>query len=302
MSPTVALVGERDVVSVSGADAVTYLQGQLSADVAALAVGDRTWSLLLEPQGRIDAWLRVWRTDEQRLLLDVDPGWGDRVESRLRRFLLRVDVTIGVERWAWVGLRGPGAAPIAAAVVADRSAAATTGELLSAPVDWRGLEGVDLLAAELTVPAGVEVLDDAAAEALRISCGWPAMGSELDDTVIPAEAGVWLVEASVSFTKGCYTGQELVARVDSRGSNTPRRLRAVLVEGPVVPPVGTEVLSDGQARGSLSSVAATGADSAVALSLLHRSVEAGDRVELRWPDGSASGLVRELPVDHGERA
>ena len=75
----------RDVLSVRGADAVTFLQGQLSADVAALAVGAQTWTLLLQPQGKVVAWLRASRIAEDRVVLDVDGGAGDAVVERLER-------------------------------------------------------------------------------------------------------------------------------------------------------------------------------------------------------------------------
>src|SRR5271157_4775990 len=80
------------------------------------------------------------------------------------------------------------------------------------------------------MPFGATPVDAAAYEAVRVEAGFPRHGDELDERTIPAEAG--LVEASVSFTKGCYTGQELVARIDSRGSNVPRRLRGLLLSGP----------------------------------------------------------------------
>lgn len=288
----VAIVGERDVVTVRGADATTFLQGQLSADVAALPSGSATWSLLLEPQGRVDAWLRVWRTDDG-FVLDVDAGWGDRTVTRLRRFLLRVDVTLEVERWRMVSLRGPAVGSI------DPT---DCGAVLATPVDWRGLQGVDLLGPDVSVPGGVVVLDEAEADALRVEQGWPAMGSELDDTVIPAEAGQWLVDASVSFTKGCYTGQELVARIDSRGGNVPRRLCGILIEQHLTDPDGVgadaEVVHDDQVRGVLSSVACSPVLGGIlGLVLLHRSVDVGATVTVRGAGETVEGRVVELPVD-----
>lgn len=286
-----AIVGERDVIRVGGADAATFLQGQLSADVAALPVGGSTWSLLLEPQGKIDAWLRVWRTDDG-FVLDVDAGWGERTEQRLRRFLLRVDVTLDAERWRSVSLRGP-----------DSVSVDTTGcgAVLQGPVDWRGLAGVDLLGPEVVAPDGVAVLEDPEADALRVEQGWPAMGRELDDTVIPAEAGQWLVDASVSFTKGCYTGQELVARIDSRGGNVPRRLCGVLIEQHLADPdgiaAGAEVVHDGQVRGVLTSVACSPVLGGIlGLVLVHRSVESGATVSVVGPGETVPGRVVDLPV------
>ena len=101
------------------------------------------------------------------------------------------------------------------------------------------------------MPQGVREVGPEALNAVRVEAGWPAMGAELgpdlDPLVIPAEAGPWLVDASVSFTKGCYTGQELVARVDSRGSNTPRHLRGLVVSTDVAP-----VMSGSSTRRSAS--------------------------------------------------
>ncbi|MFZ4519396.1 MAG: YgfZ/GcvT domain-containing protein [Microthrixaceae bacterium] len=283
-----ARVAPRDVLRVRGTDAVTFLQGQLSADVAALAEGDHCWSLLLEPQGKVDAWLRVWRTGAEEMVLDVDGGWGERTSQRLHRFKLRVDATIEPLDWRCVALRGPAAADVAA----DDGAAELAGG-----VDWRGLPGRDLLGPSVAVPAGVAEVGPDAWTSVRVEQGWPEMGRELDDTVIPAEAGQWLVDRSVSFTKGCYTGQELVARVDSRGGNTPRHLRGVVLGTNVLPPEGAEVVADDTVRGTLTSVGESlDLRAPVALALVHRSVEPGAAVSVRWPGGEAPATVRELPL------
>ncbi len=284
----------RDVLRVQGGDAVTFLQGQLSADVAALAVGEQTWSLLLQPQGKVVAWLRASRTGDDSVVLDVDAGAGPAVVERLERFKLRVDATIEPLEWRCVALRGPGSAAV------DLSAVDAA---VVAPIDWRGLPGVDLLGPAVELPTGVPVSDVLAVHNVRIEQGWPAMGHELDDSVIPGEAGQWLVDASVSFTKGCYTGQELVARIDSRGNNTPRRLRGVVLGSNVLPPVGAEIVVDGEVRGQLTSVGESlDLRAPVALGYVHRSVDAPCEAVLRWttPDGSgdasAPAQVRDLPL------
>jgi tRNA-modifying protein YgfZ len=279
----------RDVLEVHGVDAVSFLQGQLSADVAALDVGASTWSLLLEPQGKVDAWLRVWRTGTDRVVLDVDGGWGNAVNARLHRFKLRVDATIeALTDWRCVALRGP-AAP-------DVDVTSAGAELVGA-VDWRGLPGVDLLGPDVAAPDGVRIAGADALDNVRIEQGWPRLGAELDDTVIPAEAGQWLIDASVSFTKGCFTGQELVARIDSRGGNTPRRLHGVVVTTNVVPPVGAMVDVEGVDRGRLTSVGESlDLRAPVALALVHRSVEPPAEVTVRWDGGAAPARVLELPL------
>ena len=287
-----------DVIAIQGPDTRRFLQTQLSADVSVLGSGGSTRSLLLDPAGRLVAWVRVWGCEsDDEILIDAEGGAGSVVLERLGRFKLREKVEMELVRWDLVSMRGPD--------WPSPGEVAEPGELAAA-VGWPGVSGVDLLGASVEVPDGIPVVDEASFEAVRVECGWPAMGSEFpiggEASVIPAEAGSWLVDASVSFTKGCYTGQELVARVDSRGSNTPRRLRGVVVEDGAEPPVGAEVIADGQVRGLLSSVAESPAfDSRIGLTLLHRSVEPPADVILRWRDRHGGqrecrAQAREVPL------
>ncbi len=253
----------RDVVRVTGPDATTYLQGQLSQDVEAIGVGDAAWSFVLQPTGKVDAWVRVTRLGDDALLLDVDGGHGDALVARLLRFKLRTEAEIELlDTWRAVAVRGP------ASEVLDRVAPAGG---VAVPAGWPGVVGFDLLGPEVAVPDGVPLVDAAALERLRISAGVPAVGAELTDTTIPAEAGAWVIEASVSFTKGCFTGQELVARIDSRGGNVPRHLRGVVVDG-TVPAVGADLEVDGATVGALTSVAVTDTG-AIGLAVVGRAVE-----------------------------
>jgi folate-binding protein YgfZ len=287
-----------EVVRAFGPDSSTFLQGQLSADVAGLRAGEWARSLLLDPQGKLVAWIRVWgRPGGDEVLIDVGDGAGQAVLDRLNRFRLRVRTELELLRWECVALRGPNCpAPDQVDVTAE----------LRAPVDWPGVPGVDLLGPSVAIPRGVHESGTEAFDAVRIECGWPAMGAELpasgEPSLIPAEAGQWFVDTSVSFTKGCYTGQELVARVDSRGSNTPRRLRGVVLGEAVLPPVGAEVVVDGEVRGTLTSVGESlDLRAPVALGFVHRSVDPTTEVRVRWtgPDGSvhhAVAQVRDLPL------
>lgn len=209
----------RDVLVVSGPDAIGYLHGQLSADVVALEPGQSTLALLLEPDGRISVLVRLWRTDEHTVVIDTDATAGDATEARLRRFLLRTDATIERREWDCVALRGPGATDLV-----DR-ADATGAELVGLGM-WPRIDGLDLLGPQVTLPGGVREAFPGEIEALRIRAGWPAYGAEVVPGVIPAALGSWLISAAVSFTKGCYVGQELTARINSRGGNVPRTLRS----------------------------------------------------------------------------
>ena len=208
-----AVAIERDVVHVSGPEAVAYLQGQLSQDVEALGVGDAAWSLLLQPTGKVDAWLRVTRTADdavaarrRRRPRRGRAGPADALQAADQgRPRARPLVGLGAPRPEHRAPRGGVARGAGPARGLARGARRRPARRCRRATGWarRGVGGDRL-------------------EALRIEAGVPANGAELTDATIPAEAGQWLIDASVSFTKGCYTGQELVARIDSRGGNVPR--------------------------------------------------------------------------------
>lgn len=235
-----AVTVARGVIRASGPDTEAFLQGQLSQDVVALAPGESRWSLLLQPQGKVDAWLRVTRIDAETYLLDLDDAALDATMARLSRFKLRTKCDLEPATWQTVAIRGAGSH--AAEVPAD------SGAEVVVPAEWPGVEGIDLLGPQPVV-SGIAEATPADLEALRILAGVPAMGAELTEDTIPAEAGV--VERSVSFTKGCYTGQELVARIDSRGGNVPRNLRGIVALGPV--DVGAEIMVDDAVVGTITS-------------------------------------------------
>ncbi|HEX7165612.1 MAG TPA: hypothetical protein VF230_01395 [Acidimicrobiales bacterium] len=244
----------RDVVRVSGPDASSFLQGQLSQDVSALADGESAWSLVLQPQGKVDAFVRVTREAPDVFVLDVDDGFGDAVVARLDRFKLRVKATIELAgpRPCRVDADADPATPLAAiGPVRDGPGDAPA----IAPADW---------------------------DALRVRLGIPAMGRELTADTIPEEAGV--VDVSVSFTKGCYTGQELVARIDSRGRNVPRRLRRVTADaGSDDLRAGAALtLPDGKVVGAVTTAAGD-----QALAYVSRTVDDGAQVDVAGSPGMA---------------
>ncbi len=209
---------ERDVVVARGPDTLTFLHGQMSQDIEALARDESRWSLLLSPAGKVDAWLRVTRVDDDEVELDVDAGFGAAVVARLERFKLRTKTEFAVRaRQRVLAVRG---------IEIDSDGRAVRS------IVWPGRAGADLFAADATPPDGVPITTGY--ERARIEAGVPAMGRELTDATIPVEAGQWLIDASVSFTKGCYTGQELVARIDARGGQAPRPVRGLRLSEPAV--------------------------------------------------------------------
>ena len=284
---------DRDVITVAGPEATAYLQGQLSQDVAALPVGGSAWSWLLAPTGKVDALLRVTRREADDWLLDTDGGWGEAVAGRLNRFKLRTKADIAAVEATVVALRGDGwNVGLAIATVAAAS------PVIAVQPPWPGQPGADLLilgglpGPPATVAVGAPQLDAAGYEAWRIGAGIPRMGAELTERTIPGETG--LIDATVSFTKGCYTGQELVARIDSRGGNVPRRLWVLSLAGPAEP--GAEVLTaeGGAPAATLTSVAVAPAGHnrhAVALGYVRRGVEAGTALRV-GEDGPEAEMVR----------
>ncbi len=268
----------RDFVRAAGPDAVPFLQGQLSQDVAGLAAGASTWALLLQPQGKVVAFLRVLRVGEEEFVLETDAGFGGAVVERLNRFKLRVNCDLDALEWKCVAVRGP------------KSHDVVEGGVVA---DWPGLPGADLVGESVSAPEGVPSCSLEAYEAVRIEAGIPVMGRELDESTIPAEAGV--VDRSVSFTKGCYTGQELVARIDSRGGNVPRRLRGLIMDASA--PAGASLEAGGKEAGRITSVAwSPGLGATVALAYVRRAVEPPAEVVVTWDGGSAPARVEALPL------
>ncbi len=253
----------RDVVTVDGPDATSFLQGQLSQDVAGMAIGAAALTFLLEPQGRIVAILRVARLAADRFRLDGDAGTGPAVMARLQRYRLRTKADLDLVEGAWHA--------------AARSFSLPPPEgALGLP--WPGLEGWDLPVdgAARALPGG-HVVAEAALDGVRVAALVPA-ARDLDERAIPAETGV--VDAAASFTKGCYTGQELVARMDSRGGAAPRSLRRVVGEGGA-PEAGAAMTAPatGKAAGVLTTVVPTETGWA-GLALVPRAVAVGDEVEV----------------------
>ena len=271
----------RDFVRVAGPDATTFLQGQLSQDVAGLSAEGSTWAFLLHPQGKVVAFLRVLRLGDEELVLETDAGFGPAVIERLNRFKLRVKADLDPLDWKCVAVRGP---------ASHEAAAGGTGTIVVA--DWPGLAGADLVGPAAAVPPGVPSVSMEAYEAVRIEAGIPVMGRELDESTIPAEAGV--VDMSVSFTKGCYTGQELVARIDSRGGNVPRRLRGLILAAEA--PAGATLRADGKDVGVVTSVAVSPRLGTIGLAYVRRAVEPPADVEVAWEGGATSARVEALPL------
>ena len=303
-----ALETARDTVVVRGPEARGWLQGQVSQDLGALAVGHSAETLVLSPQGKVEVYCRATILADDLVLLDTETGYGGVLSERLGRFRLRVRADLESGTIRCLKVRGPASVTRLAnaglepgVMAADAPAAAVGGRwLIAVPATWPGYGGLDVLAAAevpgwppLEVPLG----DPAAFEVARIEAGVPAMGSELTEKTIPQEAGN-LVEHTVSFTKGCYTGQELVARLDARGGNVAWRLRGVVLDSAGECPDDALLVSGDRELGRLTSIAwSPGFAAPVALAYVRRDVVLPAATTVMPGGGQAE--IRELPLSIG---
>jgi tRNA-modifying protein YgfZ len=250
----------RDLVVVHGPDATKFLQSLVSQDLDAMPVGATGHSLLLQPQGKliVDFWLG--HLDAEGWWCVTEGGFGSTLAEGLRRFKIRVKVEIESRTVAALAVRG-------------QEPPADTGGVETFAVAWGGVPAFDAIGTEEAVDAlrdrlGLPVLDGAGYERARIEAGVPRMGADLDERTIPQEAG--LEGDAVSFTKGCFVGQELVCRIDTRG-HVNRLLRRLRANEPLE--AGAEV-----ARGDKVVGVVTSAVGEVALAMLRREIEPGAEV------------------------
>lgn len=188
-------VNARDAVTVSGPDALTYLQSQIAQEIRDLAIGSARWTFVLDPTGKVDSLARIRRVADDSFVLDTDAGFGEGLVARINRFKIRVQAEVALE------------------------------------------------AAESAQPSTEH-------ESARIAAGWPRMGTEIEPgSTIPATTGV--TNLAVNFTKGCYPGQELVERMDSRGADAPKSLRVIDLADKMS--VGDDIVHDGAVVGTITS-------------------------------------------------
>ena len=279
--------GVHGVVRVAGPDAESFLDSLLSQDLVGLADGKVVRSLLLGPRGKLRALLWVARFGEEFLLV-ADAAASATVVADLARFKLRVDLEIFPPEPV-LDLVGPTSTGILATAGLGAPSRA-----LPAPLGKLPRFFIVGAAMPELVGAGARPVGRLASTAARVEMGEPIMGQDVDESTIPQEAGV--VADSVSFTKGCYLGQELVARIDSRG-HVNRHLRGVVLFENALPPEGAEVRAGDTIVGSITSIAESlEVGAPIGLGLIRREVEPGSGVEIRWPGGSATAQIRELPL------
>jgi len=290
---------ERGKLLVRGPEAVEYLQGQVTNDVEALAPGEGCYAALLDRKGHMRADLRALRLGSEELWLDTEGIATAAVLKHLETYRIGRELEVadvGSDR-TLLSVIGPAAGELS-------GAGPLSPEHAHRELDVGGLRcravatdlGVDLIAPEPDASAvrdsllesGAVEVSEAAAEILRVEAGRPRFGAEMTEATIPAEAGI--DERAVSFTKGCYIGQETVARLHYKGKPN-RHLRGLRLEDPAS--AGAVIRLGEREVGSVGTACVSPALGPIALAIVRREAGVGERVSI-GDDGASAELV-ELP-------
>jgi folate-binding protein YgfZ len=292
---------ERGKLALTGGEAKTFLQGQVSNDVEALSPGTGCYAAFLTPKGKMLGDLRVLDTGDE-LLLDTERVALQELFNMIRRFSIGYDVQLHKRtlQTGLLSLIGPEASSVAGALELPPDEHAHLALPISG-IEVRAIRtdvGVDVMCAAEETDAVSAALQDGgaarvselAAEIVRVERGRPRYGIDLDDTVIPQEAG--LNPRAVSFTKGCYVGQETVARLYYRGKPN-RHLRGLRITGDAAP--GDELVFNERTVGRLSSVVRSPRLGEIGLGLVRREVAVGASVVVGGDQVTAE--VVQLPFE-----
>ena len=295
---------ERAWLRVSGGEAAEFLQGQLTNDIEALEPGEGCYAALLDRKGHIRADMRVLRLADDDLLIDTEPGAGDLVLGHLQMYKVGRDAEVasvdGERRM--LSLLGPRSAETIGSPLgrehSHRSAAVGGVACIAVATAF----GADVLVpAEATsavrdelLAAGAEPIEAEAAEIARVEAGRPRLGHEMGSKTMPQEAGI--NQRAVSFSKGCYIGQETVARLHYRGKPN-RHLRRLSSEQPLRS--GAAVSAGGREVGTVGTAVISPARGPLALAILRREAQPGDQVEVAGESGPVQATVEEIAESEG---
>lgn len=281
---------EWGVVTVTGPDARSFLQSLLSQDIDPLADGDGAHALLLQPQGKLLADVRVLRVDADTWWCICEASVAPALAEGLNRFKIRVkvDVVDASSGFTAIALRGdlirvPVDVPAAAHAHVEADGVRWVRN------DWLDTPGVDGFGdpdaiADVVAELGIEPVAAGAFERARVLAGVARQGLDTDERTIPQEA--FLELDAVSFTKGCFVGQELVCRIDTRG-HVNRYLRRLRLDAPA--PAGAALELDGKPVGEITSPAGD-----VALAMVRREVDPPAEVDVVWDAGRTRARVEAL--------
>jgi tRNA-modifying protein YgfZ len=297
---------DRGILLVKGTEAGELLQGQLTNEIEALEPEQGCYAALLDRKGHMQADMRVLRLSSYDIWLDTEPQAAPIVARHLSMYKVGLEVELedASGSWAITSLIGPAAAETSGAGPlrpehAQRNLERDGVEALAVATNL----GVDLLTRaedaaplrELLAASGAVEVSEAAAEIVRVESGRPRFGKEMSKRTIPAEAGI--NERAVSFTKGCYIGQETVARLHYKGKPN-RHLRALRLASPASD--GDPVRRGDRELGTVGTAVVSPAHGPIALAILRREVEPGGQVVVAdGIDADVSEPVLDGPVPKG---
>ena len=294
----------RGVITVRGDDRQRWLDGMLTCNVKKLAPGGGAHGLLLTPQGRIVSELHVLHRGSE-LWLETEAAAIAGVILRLAKYVIADDVVLedASPQWARIALEGAGAHEVFAALggalpAAEHAVTALAiagAEVIAARYGFTGAPAVQLFAPRASAEAVLGALAAAGApaasaetfERLRIEAGTPWLGAELDESVLPAEAR--LDGIAVAIDKGCYTGQEVVARMRSRGRHS-HLLVGLRFAGASLPAARSVLASERGEAGSVTSAALSLRFGAIGLGYVQAALAVAGTV-LRTADGAEATIV-----------
>jgi folate-binding protein YgfZ len=279
-----------------GAEAAEFLQGQLTNDIEALEVGEGCYAALLDRKGHMQADMRVLHPSSDEIWIDTETEALEATRRHLGMYKIGREVEIEdvTEARAILSLIGPRSADLAGTPPLPEHACAQVGV---GSVDCLAVGtnlGIDLIAATGDVEQLHTTLSEApevsaeAVEIVRIEAGTPRFGAEMDSGTMPAEAGI--VEAAVNFEKGCYIGQETVARLHYRGKPN-RHLRGLRLSAPAAQ--GSLLTLGEKEVGRLGGSCVSPAHGPIGLAILRREAEPG--AELAVGEDGVTARVVDLP-------
>ena len=312
----IGAVAPRVQIAVAGQDRAAYLQGLLTNDIQVLTPGTGCYSAWLSPQGRMLTDMHVLESGGM-MLLDVPAGTIDATIQRLEQFIFTEDVRVGslAESMGGVWLHGPRAAHVLERVIEGARGLSEWPEYRHTQFEFRDSPVSVVRISQLGVPgfcvyverARMSALDSAltgaggagvpaeAIAAARIEAAYPVFGVDMTEETIPLEAGI---EArAISFTKGCYVGQEVIIRVLHRGhGRVAKKLVSLRIAGGR-PDRGAKLFAGEREIGMLTSVADSPRSGTIALGYAHRDfLSPGTEIEVETPSGRASAIVTEHSV------
>ena len=270
----------RAVLLLEGGEAAEFLQGQVTNDVEALGPGHGCYAALLDHKGKLRADMRVLRLGDESLQVDGEAIAREVLRHNFETYSLGRDVRTSdlTDERTVSSVIGPAARERLGIDLPAEEHAFVQGELgLYVATDL----GVDVIGAAPQLPAASED----AAECRRIESGRPRLGLDMGSSTIPQEAG--LNERAVSFTKGCYVGQETVARLHYRGKPN-RHLRGLRLSEPASH--GDEILLGDKQVGAVGSACVSPTHGPIALALLRREAAVGDEVTVAGSPATVADL------------